>query len=173
MDEPKQPIVCIPTAISESMGGKLLDEVLQGLLELPIGIVILGKGSKKYGDLFTKLSKDSGHRIGILPDDEESVRRMIAGSDIALFCTDKPRDMLELTLRYGCIPVAAKSDLLQNYNPAQEVGNAFVFEESTGWQCFAALVRALETFKFPYDWRTIQRHAIESMETKEALVASA
>jgi glycogen synthase len=58
--------------------------------------------------------------------------------------------------------------VLDNYNPVQESGNSFVFEKPTVWQCFASVARALETFKFPYDWRTIQRHAIESMDRRTA-----
>lgn len=173
MEEPKQPVVCIPSGISDALGGQLLEQVLPGLLELPVGIVVLGRGSKKYGDLFQKLSQDSSHRIAILHDDEESVRRMLAGSDIALFCSENDRETVEMSLRYGCVPVCSESDLVENYNPVQESGNAFVMENPTGWQCFAAIVRALETFKFPYDWRTIQRHAIESMERREALVGKA
>lgn len=164
--EPKQPMVCLPSGITDDLGGELLEKMLPGLLELPVGIVIRGRGSKKYGELFTKLSKESGHRIAILPDDEDSMRKMLAGCDIALFFSTKDTESLENALRYGVIPVSLPSAELDNYNPVQESGNAFVYEQATMWQSFASLVRALETFKFPYDWRTIQRHAIESMDRK-------
>ncbi len=164
--EPKQPIVCLPTGITDELGGELLEKVLPGLLELPVGIVIRGRGSKKYGELFTKLSKSAGHRIAILPDDEESMRKMLAGSDVALFFSNSDTETTENALRYGAIPVSLPSASLDNYNPVQESGNSFVYEEATMWQCYGSLVRALETFKFPYDWRTIQRHAIESMDRK-------
>jgi starch synthase len=90
--EPRQPIVCLPAGTTDAMGGELLMQILHGLLELPISIVIRGRGSKKYGELFTKLSKESSHRIAIMPDDEASVRTMLAGSDIALFLSEKDED---------------------------------------------------------------------------------
>jgi starch synthase len=170
--EPKQPIICFPGGTTEALGGELMQEVLPGLLELPVNIVIRGRGSKKYGELFTKIAKTSPHRIAILPDDETNLRKMLAGSDIAMFfATQNEGAELEDALRYGVIPVSLQHEILENYNPVQESGNAFVFDQPTRWQCFASVVRALETFKFPYDWRTIQRHAMESMDKHEAVVA--
>lgn len=170
--EPKQPLICLPSGMTDELGGKLLENILPGLMELPVGIVIRGRGSKKYGELFTKLTKEASHRIAILPDDETSIRKMLAGCDIAMFLSEESEpEMVENALRYGAIPVSLPKDVLDNYNPVQESGNAFVYENPTHWQCFASLVRALETFKFPYDWRTIQRHAIESMDRKTAAVA--
>ena len=165
IDEPKQAIVCISTGMTDALGGALLEQVISGMLELPITLLIRGRGSSKYGELFTKLAKGNGHRIKIIPDDEINLRKMLAGSDIALFfAAQQDPDEIANALRYGVIPVALPADGLDDYNPVQESGNAFLYEETTAWQCFAALVRALETFKFPYDWRTIQRHAMEGVE---------
>lgn len=165
IDEPKQPIVCIPTGMTEKLGGQLLESVLPGILELSAGVLIRGRGSPKYGEMFTKLAGAQSHRLKIIADDDVSYRKMLAGSDIALFLCD-PKGSAEVAdaLRYGVIPVSLPSELLENYNPVQESGNAFIYEESTPWQCFASLVRALETLRFPYDWRTIQRHAMDSIE---------
>jgi len=45
-----------------------------------------------------------------MPDDEQSVRKMLAGSDIALFFSAHDEDQeLENALRYGVIPVAPQS----------------------------------------------------------------
>jgi starch synthase len=170
--EQKLPMICLPCGMTDALGGSLLETVLPGLLELPIGIVIRGKGSKKYGELFTTMAKENGHRVAILPDDETSMRMMLAGCDIAMFFSPTfEEEAVENVLRYGVIPVSLPHEILNNYNPVQENGNAFVYEKTTHWHCFAGLVRALETFKFPYDWRTIQRHAIESMDRRTAPVS--
>ncbi len=167
--EPKQPIICLPMGMTDALGGALLEQVLPGLLELPIGIVIRGRGTKKYGEMFTKLAKESSHRIAIVADDESHIRTMLAGCDMALFLAEKDdEDMLDNSLRYGTIPVSLPRDVLDNYNPVQESGNSFVYEQASPWLCFASVARALETFKFPYDWRTIQRHAIESVDRRTA-----
>ena len=66
-------------------------------------------------------------------------------------------------MHYGAVPIAPRTPSLQNYNPVQESGNAFLYDELTKWHCFGAIVRALETFNFPFDWRTIQRHCMEEV----------
>ena len=165
--EPKRPILCLPCGMTDSLGGHLFEEVLPGLLELPVNLLIRGRGSKHYGELFTRLTKGQAYRLRILADDDVSYLKMLAGSDVAVFFSD-PATLPELeeALLYGVIPVSPDAPILDNYNPVQETGNAFIFDDQTKWQCFASLVRALETYKFPFDWRTIQRHAMESVERK-------
>lgn len=163
--EPKRAMLCLPAGMSDTLGGTLLKDILPGLLSLPVEIVILGKGSASYGSLFTELTKKQGHRVAIIPNEEDMIRKMYAAADMALFLTD-PAKMPELlaALRYGAIPVSLPSTLIENYDQNQESGNAFLFEKPTMWSAFAAVVRALETYRFPFDWRTIQRHCMESAQ---------
>ncbi|MFH1670846.1 MAG: hypothetical protein ABIA92_04660, partial [Patescibacteria group bacterium] len=126
-------------------------------------LLIRGKGSAKYGELFTKLAKDNSHRITIIPDKEEAVHAMYAAADAALYFA-APSDLKELheSLRFGVVPITPPAKDLTSYDPIQESGCAFTYEESTVWHCFAAIVRALETQKFPFDWRTVQRYSMEN-----------
>lgn len=163
--EPKRAMLCLPCGMSDALGGKLLKELLPGLLTLPLEIVILGKGSAGYGTMFTQLTKEQGHRVAIISNQEEDIRKMYAASDMALFLAD-PAKSPELIhcLRYGVVPVSLPTQLLENYDQNQESGNAFLFDKPTVWHAFASVVRALETWRFPFDWRTIQRHCMESGE---------
>jgi starch synthase len=162
--EKRMPMLCIPTGMTEELGGKLLKEVLPGLLSQGIALLVLGKGSEEYGAIFTKLAEEKGHRVAIIKDTDEGRRKMYAAADMALFLSN-PTGMseLETALQYGTIPVAPSCKALKNYNPVQEAGNSFLYDDNTKWHCFAALVRALETHVFPYDWRTIQRNCMESV----------
>lgn len=161
--EPKAPILCLPAGMSEALGGPLLRQMLPGLLALPLEILVLGKGESAYGELFTQLAEERGHRIAILPPSDDGIRKMYAAADIALFLSDPHgSEELEACLQYGVVPVAPEGHGLADYNPVQESGDSFLFAEMSPWMCFAALVRALETFKFPFDWRTIARHGMES-----------
>lgn len=163
--ELKRPVVCLPSGISEKLGGDLLKEVLPGLLSLDVQVLILGKGSSEFGSLCTELTEKHPHRIAIIPNDEIAIRKMYAAADMALYFSD-PSDgkQLPLSMSYGVIPIAPKTKALADYNPVQESGNSFLYGETDVWNCFAALVRAVETHKFPFDWRTIQRHCMESVE---------
>ncbi len=166
--EPKRPMICLPAGMTDALGGALLQEMLPGIVSMQLEILVLGKGSSAYGTLFTKLAKEQQHRIHIVADEEIPLRKMYAAADMALFLRD-PTDMPELAhcLQYGVVAVSAPSATLEDYNPVQETGNAFIFDTQTKWHAFASLVRALETYKFPFDWRTIQRHCMETAERKQ------
>ena len=163
--EAKRPIVCLPAGMSDSLGGALLEDVLPGILSQDVQLLILGKGASHYGDLFTRLAKEHPHRIAIIPNEEVAIRKMYAAADMALFLED-PTDMPELpqVLSYGVVPVAPLCKGLENYNPVQEAGNGFLYNEKNLWHCFGGLVRAMETHRFPFDWRTIQKHCMQSVE---------
>lgn len=161
--EEKRAMVFIPTELSEEHGGKLLKALLPGLLELPIELLILGKGTKEFGTLLSRIAQQESHRIAIVPDENETMRKMYAAADMALFLaelTNAPE--LSLCLQYGVIPIAPTTDTLENYNPNQERGCAFLYDSLSPWKCFGALVRALEAYRFPFDWRNIQKEAMHS-----------
>lgn len=162
--EPKRPMICLPCGMTDALGGQLLQEVLPGILTLPVEVLVLGKGSAAYGTLFTKLAKEQAHRVHIIAEKEAAIDAMLAASDMALFLgTDSPAKELGMCLSFGVVPVSLPHPLLEDYNPIQETGNAFLYDSATKWHCFAALARAVETHKFPFDWKTIQKHAQQTM----------
>lgn len=164
-EEPRRALLAIPAGVSDRLGGRLLMDVIPGLLELPVSILILGKGSASYGQALLALGKEHRHRLAIIPNGTENVDAMLAAADMALFSTD-PADLPELAacIRSGAVPVAPASEALENYNPNQESGTAFLYEKENPWHCFAAVVRALETYRFPFDWRTIQKNGSEVIQ---------
>lgn len=166
--EPKRPMACLPAGMTDGLGGEVFKELLPGLLTLPFELLVVGKGSAAYGALFTKLSKEHKHRVHILADTDASLSAMYEACDIALFLSD-PRSMKELRycLESAIVPVSPPCSILENYDPVQESGNAFLYEGPGAWQCFAALVRAIETYKLPFDWRTIQRNGMEVMRDRQ------
>ncbi len=164
-EEARAALVCLPAGMTEQLGGKLLEDLIPGLLSLPIQLVILGKGSANYGTLFTDLAKKHSHRVAIVPNKKDVIDAVMAASDMALFLAST-EGMSEVhdCLAHGVVPIAPEDSNLQNYNPNQESGTAFTYEDPTVWNAFGALVRALETFKFPFDWKTIQKQCMESAE---------
>ena len=64
-------------------------------------------------------------------------------------------------LKNGCVPISKLDGATTtDYNPLQEKGNGFYFKNPTKWEMFAAIVRALETYQFPYDWENLIREII-------------
>ena len=156
----RRALVCLPAGMSDELGGKILEDVMPGLLTLPVQIVVVGKGAPPYGSYFTKLAKEKSHKIAIVGNDAGTLERVLTASDMALFCAPGSEDDLRACLEHGVVPVAPASSMLTSYDPNQEDGNAFTYDQLNHWYCFAAAVRALETYRFPYDWKTIQKHCI-------------
>ena len=161
--EPKCPVICIPSGMTKSLGGKLFEQLLPGLLSLEMEILILGKGSSSYGSFVTGLAEEQNHRITIIPNKPATIERMYKAADMALFFSD-PASLPELSecLRNGTVAITPETKALTDYNPVQESGNAFLYKKDDVWQCFAAIVRAVETHVFPFDWKTIQKHCLDS-----------
>lgn len=166
--EPKRPMACLPAGMTEKLGGAVFQELLPGLLTLPLELLVVGKGSASYGTLFTTLAREHKHRVHIITDTDASLSAMYEACDIGLFLSD-PRSMKELRycMEAAIVPVSLPCPVLENYDPVQESGNAFLYETPNAWQCFAALVRAMETYKLPFDWRTIQRNGMDVVRDSE------
>lgn len=160
--EAKIPLLCIPGGMTDDLGGEEFDEVIGGVMSLQCQLIVRGIGSAKYGKIFTQLEHEYGHRVKILKDNDTLRRKMYAASDMSLFFAPNAKE-LEHCLAYGVVPISPEQDLLADYNPVQESGNAFIANPHTPWNWFAALVRATETYKLPYDWRTIQKHCMETI----------
>ena len=168
VNERKMPLLCISGGMSEALGGKHCKEVLSGILSQNCQLLIRGIGSEEFGKLFTLLEREYPHRVKILRDDETLQRKMYAAADMSLFFTaDHAEEEIRNCLAYGVVPIAPAQYPLDDYNPAQESGNAFTCEPLSAWTWFAGFIRALETFRLPYDFRTIQRHCMETVQEGE------
>jgi len=161
--EAKVPLLCISGGMTDEQGGTEFEEVIGGIMSLNTELIVRGIGSEKYGKMFTQLEHEYGHRIKILKDEDDIVRKMYAAADMSLFFASADEVELRHCLAYGSVPISPEQDLLADYNPVQESGNAFIASPHTPWNWFAALVRATETYKLPYDWRTIQKHCMETV----------
>lgn len=125
---------------------------------LPVVIVDASKKSEKMSPKSLKLLREGLSRLNINVsdsfDDEASI--------IVLLSEDSK--LLEKAWQNGAVPVTSSFDKrIEDYNPNTEKGNCFVFKNFNEWEIFAAVVRALETYKFPYDWKFIKRSCLKSV----------
>ncbi len=163
--QPRRALLCIPSGMTDELGGALLELVMPGLLTLPIQIAVVGKGSSAYGTYFTKLATEKPHKVGIVGNNQKNIDAMLTASDLALFCAPPgDNDDLRVCLEHGIVAVSPAVSALTNYDPNQEAGNAFTYDQLNPWLCFAAMVRAVETYRFPYDWKTIQQHCVAASD---------
>lgn len=96
-----------------------------------------------------------------LPYSRPNRKTLLEAADMTLLL---PLNDSEEFLLNGVVPVAEEKTGLSDYNPNHETGNGFIYKNDNQWSIFAALVRAMETFKFPYDWRNIVSEGIKSTQ---------
>ncbi|MFA6992665.1 MAG: hypothetical protein WC269_05335 [Candidatus Gracilibacteria bacterium] len=104
--------------------------------------------------------------VVILPYDRLNRKELLAASDMAL-CF--PFSDVEEMIINGVIPISSVRPGIADYNPNCETGNSFIYKKEDPWHIFAALVRARETFKFPYDWAHIVRQGLCSICGRKSL----
>jgi len=140
--------------------------LLDGLLVLNIKTVVID--TQQPSDL-NNLGELANHKAGQIvwynpqldnsgkAREEKEIDRLLLAADLAVVFNHHT-DLIKLLMNYGVVIVAEDGSVqLENYKPNEETGNAFLFNRRDLWSVFAAVVRALETFKFPYDWQHIVR----------------
>lgn len=100
-------------------------------------------------------------RVEVMHFNRVNRRNLMEAADLAL-CFEF-NDVEELLMN-GIIPVSAERPDLLDYDANHETGYGFIYKNTGVWGVFAALVRAVETFKFPYDWKHIMQEGIRAVK---------
>lgn len=157
------PVVCITYRLTDENKVNLIQDVMNGLLEQNIVLVVTGIGTESYQKFFTDLA--SKNQNVVISENTEDERRLVyAASDIILIPTDSAecKDEAVRAMRYGVVPVSPQLDGMEDYQPNLERGNAFIYKKHSPWSLFASFIRAFENFRFPYDWKNIASSAMDN-----------
>jgi hypothetical protein len=126
-----------------------LNQIIRGAENMPVEVMILAD---------TNLDILSNPHTIVLPYSRKNRKKLLEACDMALAL--EFNDVEEFLLN-GIIPISCSRPEVKDYNPNKETGNSFIFHHEDPWCMFAAMVRALETFKFPYDWKQIVRTGLK------------
>jgi len=127
---------------------RILEEILDGIAAIGIQLVVVDVVNGEDDDVCSKWKGKHPESIKCISAQETDSDVF----DIAIMREVKDDD-LEKLKRYSIVPVAEKGKV-SSFNPVEEKGNGFLFD-SNPWSLFASLVRAAETYRFPYDWKNI------------------
>jgi hypothetical protein len=100
--------------------------------------------------------------VDVIGADYRDINKVISDTDIVVMLNAN-EEILKLAWSQGIVPVTqAFNPTIKDYNPNTESGNAFIYKNVDKWEIFTAIVRAVETYKFPYDWKFIKRSCLKS-----------
>ncbi len=128
-----------------------------------------------YHEMFQNLAARYPEQVAIfLTFNTELAQCIYAGSDMFLMPSRfEPCGLGQLiAMRYGSVPivhsVGGLADTVQEYNPRTGEGNGFAFTNYDPWELFAAIVRALEVYRFNDIWLTLQQRGMAADHSWQA-----
>lgn len=143
---PRTPVVLLD--LSEEKNLKPFDDLLDGLAAINVvTLVVVPKG---------EIQPASTKKIHYIGCDLRSSALEAADFVVML------HGSLSAVRTKGCVPIAElDGEGTIEYNPLQEKGNGFYFASPTKWEIFAAVVKACETYQFPYDWENLVKEVLK------------
>lgn len=143
---PRNPVVLID--LYSENNSKKVSELLEGLNEVGIETIVVPPQSEA-------VLPTGAHLHYISPEERQNAE---AAADFMIVFDSE----VEAVWNKGCVPIAQQNGQKTiNYNPLLEKGNGFYFKNPTKWEIFAAIVRALETYQFPYDWENLVKEILK------------
>lgn len=107
-----------------------------------------------FNDLFLEGLKDLEFEF-VLNKSSKPVNG--AEVDVVVIATDRTDQALEYVKKHKAVPIVHEESMVfSDFNPVEEVGNAFIYLENSPWHMLAAVLRAAETFRFSYDWKSLK-----------------
>jgi starch synthase len=171
----RTPLVGIISRLTDQKGFDLLDQVAVPLIEQGVQIVVSGTGDQHYHSMFQRLAARYPRQVAVhLTFSQEMSLRIYAGSDMLLMPSRfEPCGITQmLAMRYGSIPIVHRTgglaDTVQELDPAAGAGNGFSFAPYDPFHLFAAMVRALEVYRFPEVWQALMQRAMLSDNSWDA-----
>lgn len=170
--EPFVPLVAIGSRLTEQKMAEVVAEAIPAMLARHerLQFAILGQGNSRIEARMRELAAQWPGRVGTCIGYDETLAHMLhAGADMLLHASRfEPCGLTQLyAMRFGTIPVASRvgglADTICDY--ALELGksgaaNGFLFEGETIEDVAGGVARAVEAFKNPSLWRTLQRNAM-------------
>ncbi|MDI3496018.1 MAG: starch synthase [Patescibacteria group bacterium] len=172
-EDKRIPILCTTSRVTFQKGFNLILKIIEPLLKMDLQLVFMGDGSKEYIQPIKKLQRKFPKKIVWLPFDQEMETLLYAASDLFLLPSNhEPCGINQLiAMRYGCIPVVREIgglyDTVDNFNPAEKKGNGFTFSSEDPYMFYAAIIRALENYKYTRTWQSLVKRVMRQSNSWE------
>ena len=153
-EEPHTPIVAMVSRLVSHKGFDLICEVLHDMMELPIQLVVLGKGDRKYEEFFHWAAQQHNGRMAVRLDyNEELSMAIYAGADLFLMPSkSEPCGLSQMiAMRYGTVPIVRETgglkDTVQPYESWRDTGNGFTFANYASGDMLYVIREAVYLYK--------------------------
>ena len=169
-EENDTPILAIVSRLVSHKGLDLICEVLHDIMELPVQLVILGKGDEKYEEFFRWAAQQYPGRMSVQLDYNEALSMAIySGADLFLMPSkSEPCGLSQMiAMRYGTVPIVRETgglrDSVQPYEAWRDAGNGFTFANYSSGDMLYVIREAVNLYKNePEAFARLRARAMES-----------
>jgi starch synthase len=160
-----RPLIGLVSRLTDQKGFDLISAAIDDLMALDAAWVMLGSGERRYEDLWTGLARRHPDRVSTTIGFDDRLEHLIeAGADTFLMPSRfEPCGLNQLnSLRYGTLPIVRATGGLDDTvtDAAKSGGTGFKFADYTPANLMGAVLRALETFRKPEQWKKLQQAAM-------------
>ena len=145
--------------VSASNAG-IFCQALEAMCELGFRVSVIAEGNAETQKCCFKLLEKYPDQFSVLESIEKNKNDILKHADAVIFAENPAKKDLALIMAQNIVPILPAGNGLQDFDLKNETGEAFTFQAGNIWSFVAAIVRASENFKFPYDWKTI-KHNLE------------
>ena len=153
-EEADTPVLAIVSRLVSHKGLDLICEVLHDIMELPVQLVILGKGDQRYEEFFYWAARQYPGRMAVRLDYNEALSMAIyAGADLFLMPSkSEPCGLSQMiAMRYGTVPIVRETgglkDTVQPYEAWRDSGNGFTFANYASGDMLYVIREAVELYR--------------------------
>jgi len=153
LDDPTVPVIGVISRLAEQKGFDILLQAIEGILDVPARMIVLGTGETRYHEAFNSLAARRPGDIAVsLRFDNNLAHRIQAGSDFFLMPSRyEPCGLSQMySLRYGTVPIVRATgglaDTVFDADADVKRANGFTFDPYTADALYACVRRAAARF---------------------------
>ena len=169
------PTIGMIMRLTPQKGVELLPQVFHEIMRLPVQLVVLGSGEKKYEDFFRWAAYEYPNQVSAYFGFNNPLAHLItAGCDMFLMPSRyEPCGLNQMySLNYGTVPLVRKTgglaDTVHDYDEFNGEGNGFSFYDFTPYALWSTIERAQNLFHQKEVWREIVQRGMAADFSWEA-----
>ena len=168
-EDPNIPVIGIVSRLVSHKGLDLICEVLHDMMELPVQLVVLGKGDKKFEEFFAWAARQYAGRMAVRLDYNEALSMAIySGCDLFLMPSkSEPCGLSQMiAMRYGTVPIVRETgglkDSVQPYEAWRDAGTGFTFANYSSSDMLYVIREAVNLYmEYPEAFARLRQRAME------------
>ena len=168
-EEAKWPLLVSVARLVEQKGIELIKEILPGLMDMGVQIIVYGQGDQQYIDYFKECRKRWPEQFGFSSDyNEHLASQVFAGADFYLMPSRfEPCGLSQMmAMRYGTVPIVHETgglkDSVRPFRYFDGVGDGFAFSPYNSRELFLAIQQALKVYFADHEtFQVIRRRCME------------